>query len=79
MRVMDDPSLEILTVNPIHDQLGEVECRKKGSLLGFQRNTNVVVYSHVTAYARIRLARDMLELTEKGCRIYYCDTGTKHE
>jgi len=75
MAILANPKIQILQINPIHDQLGEVVFEKKTSLLGFQKNTNVIVYSHVTAYARVRLARDMLDLSNRGCRIYYCDTG----
>jgi hypothetical protein len=35
----------------------------------------VVLYSHVTAYARINMMRDMKYLQERGARIFYTDTG----
>jgi len=75
MTIFNDAKMNVKSIHPIHDSLGEAVCQKKEEFLGFQRNTNVIVYSHVTAYARVRLARDMLHLSKEGCRIFYCDTG----
>jgi len=79
MVILADSKICINQINPIHDQLGEAVFEKKSSLLGFQKNTNVIIYSHVTAYARVKLAQDMLHLQSKGCRIFYCDTGDRNE
>jgi len=75
MNIRHDPSCVISAFHPIHDALGEAVCKKNLDLLGFQKNTQVIVYSHVTAYARIRLAQDMNAFMKRGCNIYYCDTG----
>jgi hypothetical protein len=76
MDLRHDPRINIIRINPIHDSLAEVVYEKKASLLGLHRNTQVVVYSHVTAYARIDMMRDMLELMKKGYRLFYTDTDS---
>jgi DNA polymerase elongation subunit (family B) len=76
MDLRNDPRLNIIRINPIHDSLAEVVYEKKASLLGLHRNTQVVVYSHVTAYARIMMMRDMQDLMKKGYRLFYTDTDS---
>jgi hypothetical protein len=76
MDLRHDARLNIIRINPIHDSLAEVVYEKKATLLGLHRNTQVVVYSHVTAYARIMMMRDMLALMKKGYRLFYTDTDS---
>jgi hypothetical protein len=76
MDLRSNPRYKILSIHPIHDALAEVVYERKASMLGLHRNTQVVVYSHVTAFARITMMRDMQNLMQRGYRLFYTDTDS---
>ena len=74
--VFDSPNINVKYANPIHDNLVEVAFEPKDETLGVHRNTQTVIYSFVTAYARISMMRDMRKLMQMGARLYYTDTDS---
>jgi hypothetical protein len=75
-RMFNDPKIKVCAVNLIHQYLAEVVYEPKDFLVGLHRNTHVIVYSHVTAYARLDMMRDMQAFMEKGYALYYTDTDS---
>ena len=67
--------LQLLDCLPITKYFAEASFTKKAEHIGFHRNVQVVVYSFVTAYARISMLEDMRKLMSLGADIYYSDTG----
>jgi DNA polymerase elongation subunit (family B) len=74
--LLKDPNLKISAVNPIHDFLAEVTYEEQDFMMGLQRNTHCVVYSHVTAFARTEMLQDMKLLQKQGFDLFYTDTDS---
>ena len=74
-RIYYNQNNEFLEAVPITPTWAEVRYRPKSAKIGFHRNVHVVVYSFVTAYARIAMMNDMKTLQQRGARIFYTDTG----
>jgi len=72
----DSPHLKLKTINPLSEHLAEVNVEPRDELLGYHKNTQVVIYAFVTAFARISMMRDMREMMRLGCRLYYTDTDS---
>ena len=72
----ETPHLRIKHVDPLTEDLAEVGVEPRDECLGVHRNTQVVVYAFVTAYARIDMMRDMRRLMQAGARIFYTDTDS---
>jgi DNA polymerase elongation subunit (family B) len=74
--LLKDPNLKISAVNPIHDFLAEVTYEEQDFMMGLQKNTHCVVYSHVTAFARTEMLQDMRLLQKEGFDLFYTDTDS---
>lgn len=72
----ENPRVKITSLSPLDEHYAEVSYEPVDSLMGYHRNTHVVVYSFVTAYARVGMMRDMRKLMELGGRLFYTDTDS---
>lgn len=75
-KMFNDPKIKVNAVHLIHQQMAEVVFEPKDFLVGLHRNTNVIVYSHVTAYARLDMLKDMKKFRDCGYELYYTDTDS---
>ena len=75
-RIYQREDWDFIDAVPITPTLAEVKYRPRQQKIGFHRNVHVVVYSFVTAYARIAMMKDMLMLQDWGARIFYTDTDS---
>ena len=72
------PHLIVKNVQPINEDVAEVVCETNDLITGFHHNVNPVLYSFVTAYARIAMMRDMRRLMELGAKIFYTGKKANH-
>ena len=72
----ETPRLKLKHVDPLTEDLAEVGLEPRDDCLGVHKNTQVVIYSFVTAYARIDMMKDIRKLMSMGARIYYTDTDS---
>ncbi len=63
-------------LTPLSDELAEVRMEPIDALTGKHANVHTVVYSFVTAFARIDMLKDMRFLMSRGCRVFYSDTDS---
>jgi hypothetical protein len=75
-KLITNPNYKISTINPIHDFLAEVTYEERDFMIGLQRNTHCVVYSHVTAFARTEMLQDMKLIQQLGYNLFYTDTDS---
>ena len=57
---------ELLTTTPLTDNLAEVVFTTKENRTGFQKNTNVTLYSFITARSRLCMFEDMQIILKSG-------------
>ena len=69
--VFNRPQIVVKNIQPINEDMAEVMCETNDMVTGFHANVNPVLYSFVTAYARIDMMRDMRRLMELGAKIFY--------
>jgi DNA polymerase elongation subunit (family B) len=74
--LLKNPRIKLSSVNPIHDFLAEVTYEEQDFMMGLQRNTHCIVYSHVTAFARTEMLDDMRRLQKEGFNLFYTDTDS---
>ncbi len=67
---------ELISVFPVTDYLAEVKSRKKLQRLGLHQGVQPIVYSFVTAFARVKLLSDMRKIMKMGGRCFYTDTDS---
>ena len=71
-----DSTVKVKNLTPLNDRIAELTFEPDDEMIGYHRNTQVVVYSFVTAFARIGMMRDMRELLKLGARLFYTDTDS---
>ena len=62
----NSPHLKVKSITPLTDHVAEVACEMNDEVSGFHKNTHTIIYSYVTAYARIRMMKDMRRLMKLG-------------
>lgn len=70
-----NPKIKIKALTPLNEFVAEMAYEPIDEYMGFHKNTQVVVYAFVTAFARIGMAKDLRKLMARGARLYY--TGKK--
>ncbi len=71
--VLRSPKSRVKGLTPLTEQIAEVSLEPKEEFLGAHRNTNAVIYSFVTAFARCQMARDMRFLMAQGAKLFYSE------
>jgi len=72
----ESPNILVKNVTPLTETMAEVCTVPRDDTLGYHRNTQVVIYALVTAYARIGMMKDMRSLMRHGADLYYMDTDS---
>jgi len=75
-KYFDDPKITVKAVDVIWNDRAQVTFVNSRETLGFQRNAQLVVYAHCTAYSRISMMQDAEAFEERGAEIYYTDTDS---
>lgn len=63
-------------VVPILGELAEVIYDVNPAFMGYSKNTNVIIYSILTGYARTSMYIDMCKIQKLGGSLYYSDTDS---
>jgi len=72
----DDPKIKVKSVDIIWSDRAQVTYVNERENMGYQKNTQLIVYAHCTAYSRIAMMQDAEDFEREGAEIYYTDTDS---